>query len=138
MNKVDSKKLRYIQEWLLQGRLVTDILRNIMEKWEISEEDGLTYIASVSKKIETARKMLLDYLSKRIKEKEITQEELAKKTGFTQSNISRMLSAKFPPTLDNLLTLCEAANCYIFVIDKDADDDLCDTMRNRWGKVHKN
>ncbi len=46
MNKVDSKKLRYIQEWLLQGQLVTDILRNIMEKWEISEEDGLTYIAS--------------------------------------------------------------------------------------------
>ncbi len=92
----------------------------------------------MSEKIETARKMLLNYLKERIIEKGITQEDLAKKTGFTQSGISRMLNAKFPPTLDNLLTLCEAANCYIFVIDKDADDELCDTMRNRWGKVNKN
>ncbi len=92
----------------------------------------------MSKKIETARKMLLDYLTDRIKEKGITQEDLAKKTGFTQSNISRMLNAKYPPTLDNLLTLCEAANCYIFVIDKEADDDLCETMRNRWGKASNN
>ena len=66
--------------------------------------------------------MLLEYLMQRIKEKGITQEDLAMRTGFTQSNISRMLNAKYAPTLDNLLTLCEAANCYIFVIDKQADD----------------
>jgi transcriptional regulator with XRE-family HTH domain len=92
----------------------------------------------MKKKIETARKMLLEYLTEQIKEKGITQDELSKKTGFTQSNISRMLNAKYPPTLDNLLTLCEAANCYLFVIDKEADDDLCDMMRNRWGKPSKN
>lgn len=85
-----------------------------------------------------ARKMLLDYLSQQIKEKGYTQEYLSKRTGFTQSNISRMLSAKYPPTLDNLLTLCDAANCYLFVIDKNADDDLCTMMRNRWGKVSNN
>ena len=89
-------------------------------------------------KIETARKMLLDYIASQIKEKGLTQEYLATKTGFTQSNISRMLSAKYPPTLDNLLILCEAANCYIFVIDKNANDELCETMRNRWGKINKN
>lgn len=75
--------------------------------------------------------MLLEYLMQRIKEKGITQEDLAMRTGFTQSNISRMLNAKYAPTLDNLLTLCEAANCDIFVRDKEADDDLCETMRNR-------
>jgi transcriptional regulator with XRE-family HTH domain len=91
----------------------------------------------MSKKIETARKMLLDYLKKTIEEKRITQEELSIKTGFKQSNISRILSAKYPPTLDNLLTLCDAANCYVFIIDKEADDDLCQLMRDRW-KVNKN
>jgi len=89
-------------------------------------------------KIEMARKMLLDYLKQQIEEKGYTQEYLANKTGFTQSNISRMLSAKYPPTLDNLIALADAANCYIFVIDKDSDDDLCEMMRNRWGKPSEN
>ncbi len=92
----------------------------------------------MSKKIETARKILLEYIALQIKEKGLTQDYIAKKTGFTQSNVSRMLSAKYPPTLDNLLVLCEAANCYIFVIDKNANDELCETMRNRWGKINKN
>ena len=89
-------------------------------------------------KIETLRKMLLDYIASQIKEKGLTQDYIAKKTGFTQSNVSRMLSAKYSPTLDNLLVLCEAANCYIFIIDKNANDELCETMRNRWGKINKN
>lgn len=89
-------------------------------------------------KIVEARKMLLNYLKEQIEAKNITQEELAEKTGFLQSGISRMLNGKFPPTLDNLLTLCEAANCYIFVIDKEADDDLCQLMRERWGKINPN
>jgi transcriptional regulator with XRE-family HTH domain len=38
----------------------------------------------------------------------ITQEEAAKKSGFIQSNISRMLAGKFAPTLDNLIIMCEA------------------------------
>lgn len=92
----------------------------------------------MNEKIVTARKMLLNYLKSRIEEKGITQEELAIKTGFKQQAISRMLFAKYPPTLDNLLTLCEAADCFIFVIDKNANDDLCQMMRERWGKVHKN
>ena len=84
----------------------------------------------MSEKIKTARKMLLAH----IKEQGFTQAELAEKTGFTQSNISRMLNADFSPTLDNFIKLCEAANCYIFIIDKKADDDLCEMMRNRWNK----
>lgn len=99
---------------------------------------GLFNKKNMNPKIETARKMLLDYLKEQIEEKKISQKDLSEKTGFTQSNISRMLSAKYPPTLDSLLILADASNCYIFVIDKDADDDLCETMRNRWGKVNGN
>lgn len=42
----DSKRVRQIQEYLLQGQLVTDILRNIMDKWQMPEEAGLEYIAA--------------------------------------------------------------------------------------------
>lgn len=46
MAKLDSKKVRQIQEWLLQGHLVTDILRNIMESWGQTEEAGIKFIAA--------------------------------------------------------------------------------------------
>lgn len=92
----------------------------------------------MSKKIEIARKMLLDYIREQMTTKGITQEMLSKKTGFTQSNISRLLNAKYSPSIDNFLILCEAVNCYIFIIDKDADEDTAKAMRNRWGKVGKN
>lgn len=82
--------------------------------------------------------MLLDYIQQRLKEQGITHKMVADKWGWHESNVSRMLSAKYPPTLDNLLMLCEAANCFIFVVDKKADDDLAELMRNRWGKVNKN
>lgn len=76
--------------------------------------------------------MLLDYLREQMETKGITQAMIAEKTGFTQSNISRMLSAKYPPTLDNFITLCEAVNCYLFVIEKEAKDDTAKLMRDRW------
>jgi hypothetical protein len=42
----DPNRIRQIQEWLLQGQLVTDILRNIIQKWVLDEKAGLEYIAS--------------------------------------------------------------------------------------------
>jgi transcriptional regulator with XRE-family HTH domain len=59
-------------------------------------------------KIEAARRRLLDAIREHMDANNITQEDAAKKTGFIQSNISRMLAGKFPPTLDNLLILCNA------------------------------
>jgi predicted transcriptional regulator len=59
-------------------------------------------------KIEAARRRLLDAIREHMDANNITQEDAAKKTGFIQSNIIRMLAGKFPPTLDNLLILCEA------------------------------
>jgi len=92
----------------------------------------------MSKKIEAARKLLLNYIRQQMSDKSITQEMLAEKTGFTQSNISRMLNAKYSPSIDNFLILCEAVNCFVFIIDKDADEDAANSMRNRWGKVNSN
>lgn len=85
-------------------------------------------------KIKEARKLLLDHIRKR----GFTHQDIADKTGFTRSNVTRMLSSDYSPSLDNFIRLCEATNCYIFIIEKDADDDLCELMRNRWGKTPPN
>ncbi len=88
-------------------------------------------------KHQAARQMLCRYIQTLAKEKGISQKEIAEKTGFTESNVSRMLAGKYPPTLDNFIKLAEAVNCYFFILDKEADDDLTEMMRKRW-KVSDN
>lgn len=85
-------------------------------------------------KIYEARKLLCKHLASLAKEKNISHETIAEKTGFSRSNVSRMLSAKYSPTLDNFMKICEAIDVYFFIIDKDSKDDLVKTMKNRWGK----
>jgi len=89
-------------------------------------------------KYKEARIMQLQYLAKLAKEKGITQDMIAEKTGFTRNNVSRMLSGRYSPSLDNFMRLCEAINCYLFIIDKNADDDLVTMMKERWGKIYNN
>lgn len=43
--KDNSIRIRSIQEWLLKGELVTDICRNIIEKWNIAEPAAIKMIA---------------------------------------------------------------------------------------------
>lgn len=46
MGKEDEKlRVRQVQEWLLQGQLVTDICRNIMNAWNVTEPQAIKYIA---------------------------------------------------------------------------------------------
>lgn len=89
-------------------------------------------------KYKEARKMLLEYIRELAKEKGITHLEIAEKTGFTANNVSRMLQGRYSPSLDNFMRLAEAVDCYIFIIDKDADDDLTEMMKNRWGRISEN
>lgn len=86
------------------------------------------------KKYKEARALLLQYLSQKAREKGITQEQIAEKTGFTQNNVSRMLQGRYSPSLDNFMRLAEAVGAYFFVIDKEQDDELVDTMKKRWQK----
>lgn len=90
-------------------------------------------------KYKEARKLLLGYLAEIAKQKNITQEEIAQKTGFTQNNVSRMLSGRYSPSLDNFMRLAEAIDAYFFVVDKDAkDDDLVEIMKNRYRRMGDN
>lgn len=52
---------------------------------------------------------LMAALQQLIAEKNITQTELSKITGFTQGNISRMFKAKYAPQLDHFLDLLNVA-----------------------------
>ncbi len=43
--KENSIRIRNIQEWLLKGELVTDICRDIMTRWSITEPAAIKMIA---------------------------------------------------------------------------------------------
>lgn len=55
-----------------------------------------------------AGRMLLRFLHQEAKSKGITQEEIAKRTGFQSGNVSRMLNYKYSPTIENFLRLANS------------------------------
>lgn len=62
---------------------------------------------------EFARKMLIEFVKQYAEFKGVTQKQIADRTGFTQGNISRILSAKYPPTLDNFLKIAGALHLHL-------------------------
>ena len=52
--------------------------------------------------------LLLEQIKRIASEKGITQKDIADKTGFKTGNVSRILSGKYIPRLDNFLKLCDA------------------------------
>jgi transcriptional regulator with XRE-family HTH domain len=61
---------------------------------------------------------LLKALQQLIKEKGITQTELAKRTGFHQGNISRIFEAKYAPGLNHFLALVNASGISLAELEK--------------------
>jgi len=51
---------------------------------------------------------LLSRIAEIAKQKQITHDVIAERMGVMRTSVSRMLSGKFPPTLDNFLMLCDA------------------------------
>lgn len=81
--------------------------------------------------------MLMLSLRDLAREKGITHQKIADKTGFQKTNVTRMLSGRYSPTLENFIRLADAINTYIFILDKDSDDDLGQIMKDRWGTLDK-
>lgn len=59
-------------------------------------------------KFTEAGRMLLRFLHGEAKNKGITQEQMAIKTGFDSSNVNRMLNYRYSPTLENFLKLADS------------------------------
>lgn len=66
------------------------------------------------------RQKTLRYLAQLIDSRHITQNQLAERTGLLQSNISRVLSGKYPPTLDMLTSIANAAGYDVAFVNQDA------------------
>jgi transcriptional regulator with XRE-family HTH domain len=92
----------------------------------------------MDQKYTEARKFLCRYLADEAKEKGITHQAIADRTGFAKNNVTRMLSGRYSPSLDNFIKLADAIGVYFFIIDKDAEGDLVDMMKKRWGEIHTN
>jgi len=79
-------------------------------------------------KYKSVRKSLLKSLAELAKEKNITQQEIADKTGFARNNVSRMLKGRYPPTLDNFIRLAEAVGYDVAVINKMINKKVYDKL----------
>lgn len=51
-------------------------------------------------------------------QKGITQDEIARKTGLIQSNISRIFNLKHPPLISTLVSIAEAVGVEIIIKDE--------------------
>lgn len=90
--------------------------------------------------------MLLVFLLDEIrKQKAITQQEVADKTGLIRSNVSRFFAAKFAPDLKNFLLIAKAIEVNFFFEDREGKSDLnqafekaMETLGRRPDKLPKN
>ena len=57
-------------------------------------------------------------------QKNITQQEIAAKSGLLQSNVSRFFSLKYKPTLDTFLQVSKAIKVNFFFEDQEGNTDL--------------
>ena len=56
--------------------------------------------------------------------KGITQEQIAEATGLKQSNVSRIFSTKYSPSLHNFIAIARAVGVNFFFEDRDGTTDL--------------
>lgn len=62
-------------------------------------------------------------------QKGITQADIAERTGFLQSNISRMMAGKYTPQLNHVLKIADAIGIYLTFEDRDGTSDLAEALR---------
>lgn len=69
-------------------------------------------------------KVLVLLLKNIAEEKNITQQDIADKTGLIRSNVSRLFSLKYCPSLTIFLAVANAIGVNFFFEDKDDKTDL--------------
>ena len=61
---------------------------------------------------------LVSFLKSQAKEKNITEVEIARRTGLKQQNVNRLFVGKYLPSLDNFLKISDAIDYQIEVKPK--------------------
>ena len=67
------------------------------------------------------RQKTLRYLADLIKSKHITHNEIAISTGYIESNVSRVLSGKYAPTLDVITSIANAAGYDVAFVNQEVN-----------------
>jgi transcriptional regulator with XRE-family HTH domain len=65
--------------------------------------------------IETTRKALVDTIRQHAERQGITQGEIASRSGLQRTNVNRVLSGRYPPTIDVLLKIVDAVGAELIV-----------------------
>lgn len=84
------------------------------------------------------RKLIAAFLKKRREEMSISCEDLGDKVGLSRSTVWRIEQGRYSPSLDMLLAMTQALNCYFFIESKDSPTDSAAMMREKWGKRNDN
>lgn len=90
-------------------------------------------------------RLLVLMLKNIAKDKGITQVQIAEATGLQQSNVARLFSLKYCPTLNNFIAIAQAIGVNFFFEDKEGDTDLAkvfeqsmEELGRRPDALHKN
>lgn len=70
------------------------------------------------------------------KEKGITQRELGKRLGVSEATVSRIESGVLI-SLNILIKLSVLLDFYLFLLEKDSNDELAKMMQDRWRRAHE-
>lgn len=85
-----------------------------------------------------ARIMLCEYLNEMFHSSGADISSLELSSGLNRDTILSILSSQKNPSLEEFISIAQSLNCYIFIIDKDKDDNLVKVMKDRWGKTSTN
>jgi transcriptional regulator with XRE-family HTH domain len=69
-------------------------------------------------------KVLVLLLKQVAEEKGITQQQIAERTGLLQSNVARIFSLRYLPSLLNFIAIARAVGVNFFFEDKESQTDL--------------
>lgn len=82
------------------------------------------YIAEV-------RQLIGDWIREFRKDKGLTQEQVGEMLGITEGTVCKIEAGKWL-SLEMLIRLCVALDCFLFLVPKDSNDDLALVMRKRF------
>jgi len=69
-------------------------------------------------------KILVLFIAEIAREKHITHEMIAQRTGLHRSHVTRFLSVRYCPTLETYLKLLKAVEVNIFFEDRESNSDM--------------
>ena len=67
-----------------------------------------------------------------------SQQELSDKIGISQSTITKIENGRWNFGIDTITVLAVHLDFFVFFLEKDSEDDLAKSMRERWKISHPN